>query len=155
MKERNKVTIKRAEDKISSLGATILGDNIPVTPTIQAMPQVVNVIPKVGEESSDAPAQETEEIKRPKEEKSTSTEAPEKKKPKEKKKGGLVSDYIDQMAKVSNRKGKKSILVYLDPDVSGALDTLIREKTDKGISISRSRLINMVLRNALYGDDEQ
>lgn len=155
MKERNRATIKRAEDKISSLGASILGDNIPVTPTIQAMPQVVNVISKVEEESSDAPTKEPEETNKPKEERIANAEAPENKKPEEKKKGGLVSDYIDQMAKVSNRKGKKSILVYLDPDVSEALDTLIREKTDKGISISRSRLINMVLRNALYGDDEQ
>lgn len=159
MKERREATnLRRTENNVNKLGAQIFGGaTLGLSPNMTPVKPVVAPVQPVEAEKTNIAEVQPEAVEEVKKESTANEEtAVEKKKaPKKKKSGGFAAECIKQVAEVSNKKGPKGIQVYFEQDVLNRLDALIKEQRDNGYNISRSKIVNMILKNALGdGDDE-
>lgn len=158
MKERREATNLRRENNVNKIGAQIFGGStLGLTPNMVSVRPAVNQVQPAEIEKVNVVEEKPEAVEEVKKESTVSDEtAVEKKKtPKKKKSGGFAAECIKQVAEVSNKKGPKGIQVYFEQDVLNRLDALIKEQRDNGYNISRSKIVNMILKNALGDGDEE
>lgn len=158
MKERREATNLRRENNVNKIGAQIFGGStLGLSPNMVPVRPAVNPVQPAENEKVNVVEEKPEAVEEVKKESTVSDEtAVEKKKtPKKKKSGGFAAECIKQVAEVSNKKGPKGIQVYFEQDVLNRLDALIKEQRDNGYNISRSKIVNMILKNALGDGDEE